>query len=43
MGLADILLRRTPYRESIEELQAMVFADPLYAEEEIELLKAEIL
>ena len=43
MGLADILLRRKTYRESIEELQAMVFADPLYAEEEIELLKAEIL
>jgi len=42
-GLAGILLRRKAYRESIEQLQAMVFADPLYAEEEIELLKAEIL
>ena len=42
-GLADILQRQNAYRESIEQLQAMVFADPLYAEEDIELLKAEIL
>jgi tetratricopeptide (TPR) repeat protein len=42
-SLADILLRQKAYRESIGELQAMVFADPLYTEEEIELLKAEIL
>ncbi|UCF98846.1 MAG: PEGA domain-containing protein [Spirochaetaceae bacterium] len=41
-GLADILLRRGAYRESIEQLQHMVLADPLYSEEEIELLKAEI-
>jgi tetratricopeptide (TPR) repeat protein len=42
-GLADILLRRESYQESIEQLQHMVFADPLYSKEEIELLKAEIL
>jgi len=42
MSLADILLRRRAYRESIEELQAMVFVDPLYTEEGIELLEAEI-
>ena len=42
-SLADMLLRRRAYRESIEQLRAMVFADPLYAEEEIELLEAEIL
>jgi len=42
-GLADILLRRRAYQESIEQLQHIVFADPLYGEEEIELLEAEIL
>ncbi len=42
-GLADILLRRESYQESIEQLQHMIFADPLYSKEEIELLKAEIL
>ena len=42
-GLADILLRQEAYRESIERLRLMIFADPLYTEEEIELLKAEIL
>jgi len=42
-GLADILLRQGAFQESIEQLQHMVFADPLYSEEEIELLEAEIL
>jgi tetratricopeptide (TPR) repeat protein len=42
-GLADILLRQGAYQESIGQLQHMVFADPLYSEEEIELLEAEIL
>lgn len=42
-GLADILLRQGAFRESIEQLQHMVFADALYGEEEIELLEAEIL
>jgi tetratricopeptide (TPR) repeat protein len=42
-GLADILLRRRAYRESIAQLQSMVFADPLYTKEEINLLEAEIL
>jgi tetratricopeptide (TPR) repeat protein len=42
-GLADILLRQGAYQQSIEQLQQMVFADPLYSPEEVELLKAEIL
>lgn len=42
-ALADILLRQGAYQESIDQLQRMVFADPLYSEEEIELLEAEIL
>jgi len=42
-GLADILLRQGAYQESIDRLRRMVFADPLYSEEEIELLEAEIL
>jgi tetratricopeptide (TPR) repeat protein len=42
-GLADILLRQGAFQESIDQLQRMVFADPLYSEEEIELLEAEIL
>lgn len=42
-GLADILLRQGAYQASIDQLQHMVFADPLYNEEEIKLLKAEIL
>lgn len=42
-GLADILLRQKAYRESIGQLSRMIFADPLYTEEEIELLKAEVL
>ena len=42
-GLADILLRQGAYRDSIEQLHQMVFVDPLYGEEEIELLEAEIL
>jgi tetratricopeptide (TPR) repeat protein len=42
-GLADILLRQGAYQESINQLQHMVFADPLYSEEEIDLLEAEIL
>jgi tetratricopeptide (TPR) repeat protein len=42
-GLADILLRQGAYQESIDQLHHMVFADPLYSREEIELLEAEIL
>jgi tetratricopeptide (TPR) repeat protein len=42
-GLADILHRQGAYQESIDQLRQMVFADPLYSEEDIELLKAEIL
>jgi len=42
-GLADILLRQQAHQDSIEQLRQMVFADPLYREEEIELLEAEIL
>jgi hypothetical protein len=41
-SLADILLRQAAYGSSIEQLQYMVFADPLYDEEDIELLRAEI-
>ena len=41
--MADILLRQGAFQESIDQLQHMVFADPLYSEEEIELLEAEIL
>ena len=42
-GLADILLRQGAHQASIDQLRHMVFADPLYSEEEIELLEAEIL
>lgn len=40
--LADILLRQGRYRQSIEQLRSMVFADPLYVPEEIEALQAEV-
>jgi tetratricopeptide (TPR) repeat protein len=42
-GLADILHRQGAYQASIDQLQHMVFADPLYSKEEIGLLEAEIL
>ena len=42
-GLADILLRQGAYQASIDQLRHMVFADPLYREEEIGLLEAEVL
>ncbi len=42
-SLADILVRQKNYQESIAHLRAMVFADPLYGREEIDLLQAEIL
>ena len=42
-GLADILLRQGAYQQSIDQLRNMVFVDPLYGEEDIELLEAEVL
>ena len=42
-GLADILLRRGEFPQSIAQLQSMVYADTLYTEEGIELLQAEVL
>jgi hypothetical protein len=42
-SLADILLRRKEYSLSLERLQAMVLADPLYSREEIDAYRCDVL
>ena len=42
-NLADILLARGAYDEAIRHLEDMVFVDPLYTREDVDLLRCDIL
>jgi tetratricopeptide (TPR) repeat protein len=42
-NLADLLLRRRSYEQCLEQLAAMVFPDPQYSREEVDLFAAEVL
>jgi len=42
-SLADLYARQGAYPESLAQVDAMVFADPLYSREEIDLYRCEIL
>jgi outer membrane protein assembly factor BamD (BamD/ComL family) len=42
-SLADLYARQGAYQESLAHLDAMVFADPLYSREDIDLYRCEIL
>jgi tetratricopeptide (TPR) repeat protein len=41
--LADLYLRQSAFKESLEQLDAMLFADPVYEREEIDLYRCQIL
>lgn len=41
--LADLYLRQGAFKESLEQLDAMLFADPMYEREEIDLYRCQVL